>query len=49
MEINETPRATFIDLSKVFNALSYDVFLYKLQYYGISGSEIKLLTSYLTN
>ena len=41
----------FIDLSKAFDTLSYDILLYtsKLKFYGISGLEHKLIVSYLSN
>ena len=44
MELGKTPGALYIDLSKVFDTLSFDVILYKLNYYGIAGTELKLLT-----
>ena len=37
------------DLSKTFDMLSYDILLYKLKFYGISGIEHKLIASYLSN
>ena len=39
----------FIDFFKAFDTLSYDILLYKLKFYGISGVEYKLLSSYLSN
>ena len=39
----------FIDLYKAFDTLSYDILLYNLKFYGISGVEYKLLSSYLSN
>ena len=39
--------ALYIDLSKAFDTLSFDMILYKLNYYGIAGTELQLLTNYL--
>ena len=47
MEHGKTPGALYIDLSKAFNTLSFDIILYKLNYYGIAGTELQLLTNYL--
>ena len=49
MEHGKTPGALYIDLSKAFDTLSFDVILYKLNYYGIAGSELQLLTNYMKN
>ena len=49
MEHGKTPGALYIDLSKAFDTLSFDIILYKLNYYGIAGTELQLLTSYLQN
>ena len=49
MDDHKIPGTIFIDLSKAFDTLSYDILLYKLEFYGISGVEYKLLSSYLSN
>ena len=49
MEHGKTPGALYIDLSKAFDTLSFDIILCKLNYYGITGKELQLLTNYLQN
>ena len=49
MELSNTPSALYIDLSKGFDILSFDILLYKLNYYGIKDNAFKLLKNYLTN
>ena len=49
MDDHKISGTIFIDLSKAFDTLSYDILLYKLKLYGISGIEYKLLSSYLSN
>ena len=49
MDGHKIPGTIFIDLSKAFDTLSYDILLYKLKFYGISGLEHKLIASYLSN
>ena len=49
MEHGKTPGALYIDLSKAFDTLSFDIILYKLNYYRIAGTELQLLTNYLKN
>ena len=39
----------YIDLSKAFDTLNFDILLYKLQYYGIRVIALKLLKSYISN
>ena len=49
MDDHKIPDTIIIDLSKAFDTLSYDILLYKQKFYGISGVEYKLLSSYLSN
>ena len=49
IDSGKTPGALYIDLSKAFDALSFEILLYKLKYYGVMGTELHLLTEYLTN
>ena len=39
----------YIDLSKAFDTLNFDILLYKLHYYGITDIALKLLKSYMSN
>ena len=49
MDSGNTPTALYIDLSKAFDTLSFDIILQNLKYYGVMGTEPSLLTDYLTN
>ena len=49
MDHNETPINIYLDLSKAFDTLDHEILLDKLQYYGIHGTPLELLKSYLTN
>ena len=49
MESGTIPCNLYIDLSKAFDTLSYDILLHKLRYYGFSGTKLKLLRCYLRN
>ena len=49
MENGKTPRNVYIDLSKAFDTLTFDVLLFKLKYYGVTDTTLNLMRSYLTN
>ena len=39
----------YIDLSKAFDTLHFDILLHKLYYYGVTSVSFELIRSYLTN
>ena len=45
----QTPINIYIDLSKAFDTLNREILISKLKHYGINGSAIKLVDSYLSN
>ena len=49
MESGKTPFALFIDLSKAFDTLSFDVLIRELRHYGVTDTDLHLLIRYLTN
>ena len=49
MESGKTPGNVYIDLSKAFDTLTFDILLYKLKYYGVTGTALSLISSYLKN
>ena len=51
MELGKTPGALYLSLSNAFDTstLSFEIILYKLNYYGIAVTELQMLTNYLQN
>ena len=49
MENGKTPTNVYIDPSKAFDTLTFDVLLFKLKYYGVTDTALNLMQSYLTN
>ena len=49
MDENFIPCAIYLDLSKAFDTLNFDILINKLKFYGIVGTPLNLLDSYLKN
>ena len=49
MDNNELPINIYLDLSKAFDTIDHSILINKLEYYGIKGSHLRLLHSYLSN
>ena len=43
------PCAIYLDLSKAFDTINFDILINKLKFYGIEGTPLKLLDNYLRN
>ena len=49
IESGKTPGNVYIELSKAFDTLTFDILLYKLKYYGLTGTALNLMSTYLKN
>ena len=49
MDENFISCAIYLDLSKAFDTLNFDILIRKLKFYGITGTPLKLLDNYLRN
>ena len=49
MDENFIPCAIYLDLSKAFDTLNFNILINKLKFYGITGTPLKLLENYLRN
>ena len=47
IDTNKIPTSIYLDLSQTFDTLSFNILLTKFEHYGITGTPLKLLTSYL--
>ena len=49
MEAGKIPANVYINFSKSFDTLVFDVLFFKLKYYGVTGTALDLMKCYLTN
>ena len=49
MDNNKVPTNIYIDLSKAFDTLNFDILLTKLDHYGVNESAKRLIHSYSTD
>ena len=48
MNENLCPVNIYLDLSKAFDTLIYDILLFKLKYYGLQSNALQLIKSYIS-
>ena len=49
MDKKTTPVNIYLDLSKAFDTLDHHILIKKLEYYGLHGTSLQLMDSFLTN
>ena len=49
LKSTKTPTTVYLDLSKAFDTLNYDIFFSKLEFYDISEILLALIKSFLIN
>ena len=49
LESRETPCCLFLDFAKAFDTVNHNILLHKLNHYGIRGTALQLIESYLTD
>ena len=49
LKATKTPTTVYLDLSKAFDTLNYDIFFSKLEFYCILGISLALIKTYLIN
>ena len=49
LDKDEIPINIYLDLSKAFNTIDHIIFIDKLKYYGVHGTNLNLFSSYLEN
>ena len=49
METGKISANVYIDLSKAFDTLTFDILLYRLKHYGVTDTALDLMNSYLIN
>ena len=49
MDTGKLPVNIYLDLSKAFDTLDFNILLDKLRHYGIKGNENKLFENYIQN
>ena len=49
IDSKRTPVNIYIDLSKAFDTLNFDILLHKLEYYGVTGVALTLIKNYLNS